>query len=428
MWKILKFWNRADDLAKGVAKYGDDVIGGVARFGDDVADAGRGLLGWLRRGEKAAPQVGHSLRSIGLLDTPSVSSVGRFTRMFPKGTWRRRGAVVGAIGAPLYGAVRMFGGQPDLPEFDMGKALEFLPPSERPVSEADRFNEWLQKNQYETVAPPDVTSSAASAANQQRAALNDYLATAGQYGQNQSAAIQQAYKDLSQSMLEKSADVFQRGQVTAADIDRLYETLAAENLGTAYGEGLSTPTSDVAGLAAPAGEAATSADVARTYGGTLADYLGQQAGIESAAIEQNAASQALQGAALAQSLRDYIAMASGEKRFQLESDLAAQAAEAARQQQMLDYEAAAQDRAWKQQVAQQLFGFEGVDRERAIADEENRGLSAATAARIWAQADPTLRKQLEQFVGKKGQEGLNLFVQRTYENPNILVALGLVGG
>lgn len=443
-----------------VARGGGDEAGEalLKNYGDDAARiAAQKVAGSGARGVTTATvpryftareisRMGRSLK----YNPPALSAIGKnagesmfsqIGRAIGKGGSARKVGKFGVGLLALETLVRPFGVSPiggiwknltggeSEPKFDVSQALTMIPQAPAPLSQEEQFKQWQAENPFQPTLTPDVVGGVNAAAGTQRDSLNNYLAATGEYSKNQAQAISDAYKQMSQALLRDSGDVFQRGQVTAADIDQLYEQLAAENLGTAYGEGLSTPTSDLAGLAAPSGEAATAPDTTRTYGSTLANYLGQQAGIESSALEQTAASQALQGAALAQSLRDYVTMAEQEKRYQLESQIAAQLAEAARQQEMLKYESEREAQDYARQVAQQEFGFRNLDRQEAALREQERRDAANLAVSLWISATSERRKLYEQIGGgQKGQAGMNAFVQEVYKNPEILSALGEYGG
>jgi hypothetical protein len=299
-------------------------------------------------------------------------------------------------------------------------------------SQADRFNRYFVGTEetpaqfpFQQPTIPDFVGTEQGFAARDLAELENYLRDNRLYSTNQAQAISDAYQGMSQNLLQSSDDIFQRGQVTAGSIDQLYDTLAAENLGTSYGEGLSTPVSDVGGLAAPAGDMVSAADTTRTYGRSLADYLGQEAGIESAALEQVAGSQALQGAALAQSLRDYVRMAETDARRQLGRELTARERDAMQRRSETEFQMELQQQDYQRQLAQQLFGFEREDTLEARMREEQRNASAAAAANFWATARGDQKKLLERIVeGKKGQEGLEAFVKFISENPEYLTAIG----
>jgi hypothetical protein len=362
---------------------------------------------------------------------------------YPLATVELGGRVLNAgqgapLNSPLLGLLNNLINNRDTPEeYDYNTILE--PYATQPLpSNADAFREEFvglydddgnliqaPRSPYQQATPPNLVEIAQRDAAQAQADLEAYLQGAGLYSRNQAQAVEDAFRAMSQNLLESSGNIYQRGQTTAADIDRLYETLGAEQLATAYGEGLSTPQGDLAGLAAPSGEMATSSDAARTYGGSLANYLGQEAGIESAALEQVAQSQALQGAALAQSLRDYVAMAELDKRYQLGRELSAAERAAATEQAMLEWQMQQQQNDYNAQLAQQLFGFERED-ERVRAEEEDvRRRSAATAAWTWTTATGEQKRLLERIVGgKTGQAGLEEFVRMVYENPALLQVVG----
>jgi hypothetical protein len=416
-------------------------------IGRGAREAGR----LLRRGKKVSPfappspsavQPGPALnRAVKGTDVVGSSQPGfkAAAKSFvaPGGPGRKIGKV-GMLGLGIEGASNLFfgrspgraiynsltGGTEPEPELDIQRVLGELPAFEGP-SLGERFKAFTEENPYISVTPPPFMGDFQADAARQRANLDDYLGATGQYSRNQADAIANAYQQMSQKTLADSGDVFQRGQVTAADIDQLYETLAAENLGTAYGEGVSAPVSDVSGLAGPAGVAATSGDVARTYGGSLADYLGQQAGFESAALEQTAASQALQGAALAQSLRDYVTMAEAEKRYMLGRELSSQERQVAQQEGLMKYESDMMENDYKRQLAQQLFGYESMDSVSASQRAEEQRQVATIAVTLWSQATPERRAAYERLVGGlKGQEGLEAFVKLVYDNPEIINFIG----
>lgn len=359
----------------------------------------------------------------------------------------RRGGKIGAAALALEGAVRLGtggesspirgllnafrGGSTPQEEFDYFGAVAPFVGSPATENETDRFRRYFMGDgdtaaefQFQQPALPDFVGSERSAAAQDRRTLEDWLASSGEYSRNQAQAISDAYQGMSQNLLQSSGDIFQRGQTTASDIDRLYATLAGENLDTVYGEGLSTPVSDVGGLAAPSGAAVSAADTTRTYGRSLADYLGQEAGVESAALEQMAGSQALQGAALAQSLRDYVAMSENDRRMELGRELTARERAAVDRQAAAEFEMQRELADYNRQLAQQLFGFEGVDRERAQFDRQIRAQDAATAANLWTTASREQRAVYERIAGASGQEGLERFVEFIANNPEYLVALG----
>jgi hypothetical protein len=391
--------------------------------------------GLFRRGATAAADTASSgrARAAGAALASSADDAARLpfsqrtAAYWGKGGKGRKYGKIGVAGLGAYGLARLagfdpFGGQEELEDIDPRQALDLIPQTPD-VSYEDLFKQWQEEFPYQAPGAPDLVGPVQAEAAAARANLEDYLATTGQYSRNQAQAISDAYQQMSQQLLESSGDIFQRGQITASDIDQLYNTLATENLGTAY-EGAYA--GDVGGLAAPSGEAATGADVARTYGGSLADYLGQQAGIESAALEQTAGSQALQGAALAQSLRDYVAMAEAEKRYQLGRELSAAERDAAQQQAMLNFQADQMALDYQRQLAQQIFGFRAQDRTNAQIREDERRNAAQQAANLWLYADPQTKQTLSRMVGGlTGQEGFNAFVDAVYKDPRIITAVGM---
>jgi hypothetical protein len=226
--------------------------------------------------------------------------------------------------------------------------------------------------------------------------LNSYLQALSGYGQGQSQNIASAYQQLSKDLLTSAEDEFTRGQMTAADIDALYGALAGEQAALAAGEGLSAPTSATTGLVAPSGEMATAPEGTRVYGRSLGDYLGRESGIESAAIERTAQSQALQGAALAQSLKDYIAFANMQRQAEMNQQVLSGRQAVSQAQADRDLQLSRDEQDYNRQ-ADQLRLERDMETAKAV------DLAVNTAARMWNNAaakgkdDPIYRELVRNF-------------------------------
>jgi hypothetical protein len=224
---------------------------------------------------------------------------------------------------------------PEVNTYEKMKELGLLPDGQKPVDYTSSLDEYVRQIQEQQQVPlPDLMGAFDQNVASAQSQLDAYLAGNRAYGQNTSQAVADAYKQMSQNLLRESDDVFNRGQVTAGDIDNLYGSLGFDNLQESYAD----TGSDTSGLAGVSGADASAADDTRVYGRSLADYLGRDAGIDSAALERTAQSQALQGAALAQSLRDFIQQAESERRMDFSQQVMNQRAQIDNQQKMMEYE------------------------------------------------------------------------------------------
>lgn len=399
------------------------VVGRVLQRGSD--DAARLALPGLR---EVSERITASGATSAFPRAAEEASRGALSRL--AGFARRRPLVtLGGLGALGYTGYQMTQEPPAQPQ--PTNLVDLLGPymGETGVPADTRraaFEQFLMEDrarrQQMMPAVPDLVSSYDRQAAAAQSALDNYLATTGAYAGNQAQAIGSAYNRLAGQLQQSAQDEFTRGQMTAADLEALYGNLAATQAATAAGAGQATPVSETAGLAAPSGAAATAPQTTRTYGRGLADYLGREAGIESAAIGRTAQSQALQGAAQAQSLNDYFAMQAAQAQYNLANELAAGRTDAERQQAMLQYERDMQNLDYESAVAQQMLQLELEDEALGTGDQAAAQNAAITAATVWNGASEELRNTLRQ---QTGVETVEEFVQLVYENPFLVTALGL---
>jgi hypothetical protein len=125
--------------------------------------------------------------------------------------------------------------------------------------------------------------------------LQNYLNSIQGYAGAQGGAINRAYEQLAEQSRTEAQRAAQESQMAASDIDRLYGTAADQAAQFGAGQGLTTGTSDVSGLTGVSGAMAEAPDVGRTYGQSLADWMGRQGIISRQDMESAAQSYLAQG-------------------------------------------------------------------------------------------------------------------------------------
>lgn len=269
------------------------------------------------------------------------------------------------------------------------------------------------------VSAPNYAGMVAASNENVRKGLEDYLTKTEGLGKESAKAIAGAYADLAKGTAALAEQQQVRGQDVAAEIDRLYQELGLTEANLAAGGGVSGEATGVSGLAPMGGEMATAQQTTPTYGASLADFLGREATIGGQALQQQALSQAAQGAGTATGLQNMIALASAQQRFAADQAAADRLAQA----QMADAEAAAQLEAQRIAMAQdqaaRLFEAQRIDEQNLRQVRATLSAARSDANRIWDGATGAVKRQLEATYGK-GAEGRTRFRAIATENPSIL--------
>jgi hypothetical protein len=204
--------------------------------------------------------------------------------------------------------------------------------------------------------------------------LNEYLSGLRGYSQAQGEAIERGYSDLSASALRQAEEAAAESQMAATDIDRLYGGAADDIAGYGAGQGLTTGASDVSGLAGVSGAMAEAPDTTRTYGQSLADWMGRQGITQRQDLEAAAQSYLAQGTGT----RAQLAATTEGQAQRAQFELGQQLAEIARQNQ--------------QQLQAQEAALRGQYREAGRADQLSQrdlarqaAIAAVRAPELWDQ-------------------------------------------
>lgn len=240
--------------------------------------------------------------------------------------------------------------------------------------------------------------------------LQDYLAGIGGYSAAQGAAIEQAYQNLADQSRAMAEQAMSESQLAATDIDRLYGEAAASAAGYGAGEGLTTGTSDVSGLTGVSGGMAEAPDVTRTYGQSLADWMGRQGIIQRQDLESAAQSYLAQGLGTKSQMQAEAEALRGRAQY----DLASRLADMQYQQQQ---QRAAQLFALDQQYQQAMLEGRVADAEQARA----AGLLSLQAPRLWEEikADPGTQNMWE-ALGVTDAESLAAAIRQRPELTQLL--------
>jgi hypothetical protein len=205
-----------------------------------------------------------------------------------------------AIGVPVlgglaYGAQRFFGGSsPD--------QYSSIPQYDSPLAGADaNLEQYFERIRelYGDEAAFDFIGQATQSQGRRQAALDAYLRDAGVASGAMSQDVEDRYRNLSLQMLGTAQAGQRTGQLTARDIDDLYGRLADEPV-----SGMDTGTI-TSGSVPMGGEMATAPQSVRTYGRSLADYLGAETGAATAAGERMAAATAGLGVGIGAGMRGF---------------------------------------------------------------------------------------------------------------------------
>lgn len=170
--------------------------------------------------------------------------------------------------------------------------------------------------------------------------LQNYLGGIGGYSAAQGAAIEKAYADLAEQSRGLAEQAMSESQMAASDIDRLYGDAATAAAGYGAGQGLTGTPSDVSGLTGVSGAMAEAPDTTRTYGQSLADWMGRQGIIQRQDLESAAQSYLAQGLGTKSQMQAEAAALQSKAQYDLANRLSEM--EFARQQQR----------------AEQLFGLD----------------------------------------------------------------------
>jgi hypothetical protein len=271
------------------------------------------------------------------------------------------------------------------------------------------------------VSAPNYAGMVAASNENVRKGLEDYLTKTEGLGKESAKAIAGAYADLAKGTAALGEQQQVRGQDVAAEIDRLYQQLGLTEANLAAGGGVSGEATGISGLAPMGGEMATAQQTTPTYGASLADFLGREATIGGQALQQQALSQAAQGAGTASGLQNMIALASAQQRFAADQAAADRLAQA----QMADAETAAQLEAQRIAMAQdqaaRMFEAQRLDEQNLRQVRATLSTARSDANIIWDGATGAVKRQLEATYGK-GAEGRTRFRAMATENPSILTS------
>jgi hypothetical protein len=268
------------------------------------------------------------------------------------------------------------------------------------ASEADAIRNLLSGPEFKSAYTSPGYAAATQQLNERQArSLENYLNQAMGSAQQGARGMAAGYGQYAKGLGNLAQQTQVSGQRLAADIDRLYQDLGLAQADIAAASQVPTGAVDTSGLTGVSGEMATAPDETTAYGGSLADYLGQEANLDAQALEMAARSQAAYGGAAGSDLVNAINQAAAQQRFAAEQRAADRFFQA---QQMEAQDRRAFDEANRQRQQELAFRlFEAEQNAKAKRAQIGSAVDAARAqvAASFATANDAQKKTWARTAG-----------------------------